>query len=93
MPGSYVVPEAYRAKWGQYLPHQRLNVDQVPLPFVNDFDTTYNERGDKARVAIQAGGPSLSKRQATGQVCIDMKGRLNVCFSLINSCVRRCIYN
>ena len=24
MPGSYVVPEAYRAKWGQYLPHQRL---------------------------------------------------------------------
>ena len=26
---------AFRRKWGKYLPHQRANVDQVPLPFVN----------------------------------------------------------
>ena len=27
---------AKRQKWGRFLPHQRANVDQVPLPFVND---------------------------------------------------------
>jgi hypothetical protein len=59
---------ATRRKFGKYLPWQRLNVDQVPLPFVNDMDSTYEEKGAK-RVAINQGGPSLSKRQATGQVC------------------------
>ena len=29
----------------QYLPHQRANVDQVPLPIVNDMDSTYDEVG------------------------------------------------
>ena len=28
---------AVRRKYGKYLPHQRANVDQVPLPFVNDM--------------------------------------------------------
>lgn len=64
----YRVDAAYRRKWGYYLPWQRLNVDQVPLPFVNNMDYTYAERG-KGRVAINQGGPSLSKRQATGQLC------------------------
>ena len=32
--------DALRAKYGKYLPHQRSNVDQVPLPFVNDMETT-----------------------------------------------------
>ena len=27
-----------RRKWGRFLPHQRANVDQVPLPFVNDME-------------------------------------------------------
>ena len=26
---------AKRRKYGRFLPHQRANVDQVPLPFVN----------------------------------------------------------
>ena len=30
---------ALRRKYGKYLPHQRANVDQVPLPFVNDMDS------------------------------------------------------
>ncbi len=30
-------PVALRRKYGKYLPHQRANVDQVPLPFVNDI--------------------------------------------------------
>ena len=46
--------------------HQRANVDQVPLPFVNDMDSTYDEVGAK-RVSINQLGPALSKRQATGQ--------------------------
>ena len=29
---------AKRQKWGRFLPHQRANVDQVPLPFVNDME-------------------------------------------------------
>ena len=29
-----------RRKWGRFLPHQRANVDQVPLPFVNDMEVT-----------------------------------------------------
>ena len=49
-------------------PYQRANVDQVPLPFVNGMDDTYEEVGAK-RVAINQNGPQLAKRQATGQVC------------------------
>ena len=61
------VPPA-RKKYGRYLPWQRGNVDQVPLPFVNDMDTTYEMTGAK-RVSINQLGPALSKRQATGQLC------------------------
>ena len=28
--------EAYDAKWGRFLPSQRFNVDQSPMPFVAD---------------------------------------------------------
>ena len=58
---------AVRRKYGKYLPHQRANVDQVPLPFVNDMETTYEQVGEK-RVAINQNGPALAKRQATGLV-------------------------
>ena len=44
---------AVRSKYGKYLPHQRANVDQVPLPFVNDMETTYEQVGEK-RVAARA---------------------------------------
>jgi hypothetical protein len=65
---GYVVDPATRKKYGRYVPWCRLNVDQVPLPFVNDMETTYEERGVK-RVTINQLGPSLGKRQATGQIC------------------------
>jgi len=58
-----------RGRWGAYLPHQRGNVDQVPLPFICDMDYTLEEKGAQ-RVAINQLGPSLSKRQATAQVCL-----------------------
>ena len=66
--GSAIVP-AERRKYGRYLPWQRANVDQIPLPFVNDMDTTYEMTGAD-RVAINQLGPAMSKRQATGQTCI-----------------------
>ena len=65
---GYVIDPAVRRKYGRYLPWCRLNVDQVPLPFVNDMETTYEEHG-VSRVTINQGGPSLGKRQATGQLC------------------------
>ena len=65
---TYRVAPAIRTKYGRYPPWCRLNVDQVPLPFVNDMDQTYEERGAK-RVVINQLGPALSKRQATGQIC------------------------
>ena len=55
---------AFRRKWGKYLPHQRANVDQVPLPFVNGLEETYEEVGAK-RVAINSNGPALAKTMAT----------------------------
>ena len=65
---GYIVHEEIRKKYGIYPPWRRLNVDQVPLPFVNNMDSTYEVKGAK-RVTINQGGPSLSKRQATGQLC------------------------
>ena len=65
---AYVCDLATVKKYGRYPPWCRLNVDQVPLPFVNDMETTYEERGAK-RVTINQLGPSLGKRQATGQLC------------------------
>ena len=38
-------------KYGKYLPHQRANVDQVPLPFVNDMESTYEQVGEKPTIA------------------------------------------
>ena len=64
---AYTVSEEVTTKYGIYPPWCRLNVDQVPLPFVNDMDKTYELKGAK-RVAINQLGPSLSKRQATGQL-------------------------
>ena len=66
-PPSYTASDEVRKKYGIYPPWCRLNVDQVPLPFVNDMDKTYEEQGAK-RVSINQLGPSLSKRQATGQL-------------------------
>ena len=36
---------AKRRKYGRFLPHQRTNEDQVPLPFVNDMEDTLEEKG------------------------------------------------
>ena len=60
---------ALEHKWGLYPPWRRGNVDQIPLPFINGMDTTYEETGVK-RVAINQLGPALSKRMCTGQLAV-----------------------
>ena len=68
---------AVRRKYGKYLPHQRANVDQVPLPFVNDMESTYEQVGEK-RVAINQNGPALAKYEKHLQLqpapCIIFRG-------------------
>ena len=41
---------AKRQKCGRFLTHQRANVDQVPLPFVNDMEDTLDEEKGADRV-------------------------------------------
>ncbi|KAK3279245.1 hypothetical protein CYMTET_12859 [Cymbomonas tetramitiformis] len=60
-----------RGRKGRFLFKHRLNVDQVPLPFVvGDYDHTIDERGAKDVWVRQPGASGLEKRQATLQICI-----------------------
>jgi len=51
-------------KHGKWMPKNRYNVDQVPLPFVNEQDKTYDTLGAK-QVWVSQPSPGLDKRQAT----------------------------
>ena len=55
--------------WGRWLPEARYNVDQVPLPFIVDQDTTYETTGSTS-VWIAQPSSGLDKRQCTLQLCI-----------------------
>ena len=70
---SFVADETY----GRWLPKNRLNVDQVPLPFVVEQDQTYEFEGNK-QVWISQPGSGLDKRQATLQLCIKAEGEQTV---------------
>ena len=52
---------AKRRKYGRFLPHQRANVDQVPLPFVNDMEDTLEEKGAD-RVTVYGRVECLDRR-------------------------------
>ncbi|KAK3243937.1 hypothetical protein CYMTET_46433, partial [Cymbomonas tetramitiformis] len=58
------------SKWGRFPPHARLNVDQVPMPFVFHAGgcDTYDIKGAKRVQVSGNGGGSMSKRQATAQL-------------------------
>ncbi|KAK3253487.1 hypothetical protein CYMTET_37255 [Cymbomonas tetramitiformis] len=68
-----------RGRKGRFLFKHRLNVDQVPLPFVvGDYDHTIDDKGTKD-VWVRQPGSGLEKRQATLQIClragVDCDGR------------------
>ena len=64
-------------KYGRWAPKNRYNVDQVPLPFVNERGTTYDTLGAK-QVWVSQPSSGLDKRQATLQLCIRADGEQNV---------------
>ena len=61
------------ATYGRWLPEQRYNVDQVPLPFVIGQEKTYESSGSK-QVWVSQPSSGLDKRQATLQLCIKASG-------------------
>lgn len=65
------------AKYGRWLPQNRYNVDQVPLPFIVDQNKTYDTTGNK-QVWVSQPSTGLDKRQATLQLCIRAEGEQNV---------------
>ena len=68
---------SFDAKYGRWLPKNRYNVDQVPLPFVVEQDKTYDVTGNK-QVWVSQPSTGLDKRQATLQLCIRAEGEQNV---------------
>ena len=68
--------DTYDSKWGGFLPKQRLNVDQSPLPFVVNSKKTYEfvEKGEKYHAWISQPGSGLDKRQCTLQVMFRPEG-------------------
>ena len=60
--------------WGQFGPHNTLNVDQVPLPFASTKQRTIEFLGTQ-RVWIKQPGSGLDKRQATLQLMIRAEGK------------------
>ena len=77
LPNRNPNPTNYDSKWGDFLPKQRLNVDQSPLPFVVNSKKTYEfvEKGDKYHNTwISQPGSGLDKRQCTMQVMFRPEG-------------------
>ena len=69
-------------KYGRWLPGNRFNVDQVPLPFVVGQDTTYETSGSE-QVWVSQPSSGLEKRQATLQLCIRASSEQTVKPSII----------
>ena len=70
-------PDTQASKYGRWLPQNRYNVDQVPLPFVIDQDKTYEVKGSE-QVWLSQPSSGLDKRQATLQLCIRAEGKQSV---------------
>ena len=57
---------SFEPKYGRWLPTNRYNIDQVPLPFVVEQEKTYDVLGTK-QVWVSQPSSGLDKRQATLQ--------------------------
>ena len=72
--------DCYDAKWGRFLPNQRFNVDQSPLPFAIARSRTYEEgrpcgESRNHKVWISQPGSGLEKRQCTLQIVFRPEGK------------------
>ena len=70
--------DSFDNKWGRFLPNQRFNVDQTPMPFVVDSKKTYEiiTPGDMYhKTWISQSSSGLEKRQCTIQVCTRAEGQ------------------
>ena len=70
--------DSYDNKWGRFLPSQRFNVDQSPMPFVVDGKKTYeiinpDDKYHKTWISQSASG--LEKPQCMLQVCTRVDGK------------------
>ena len=70
----------YHPIYGGFMPEQRLNVDQSPLPFVIDTKTTYehveprSKENRHKKVWASQPGSGLEERQCTLQICFHPEG-------------------
>ena len=70
----------YDKKWGRYLPLQRFNMDQSPLPFARDTTKTYEQRDKRSKEnrnkKVWTSQPNTwdSKRFCTLNVCFRPTG-------------------
>lgn len=61
-------------EWGAYTPYRTHNVDQVPIPFVQNDTKTIDFVG-AVNVWVKRHGSGLEKRQFTLQACIRARGK------------------
>ena len=73
--------EDYHPVYGGFVPAQRLNVDQSPLPFAIDTKRTYEHIEPKKtenrhkKIWVSQPGSGLEKRQCTLQICFRPEGQ------------------
>lgn len=73
--------ENYHPVYGSFVPAQRYNVDQSPLPFAIDTKKTYehiepkNPENRNKKVWVSQPGAGLEKRQCTLQICFRPEGQ------------------
>ena len=79
----------FHPKWGRFVPSQRFNVEQSPLPFAMDVKRIYehSEKGNPEnrtkKVWISQPQSGLDKRQCSLQVCFrpeDTQPRIAIIF-------------
>ena len=51
----------YKEKWGYYKPHQRISVDQFPLPFSIECKKTFDIPEKDEKVSVNQPTPDAGK--------------------------------
>lgn len=62
---------SYHPHYGRFPPKRRYNMDQIPMPFVVDQDTTFTTEDDEHVHVKGPGAEGLNKRQYTAHVFIN----------------------